>query len=59
MDNWLSWLKCLLWFDVERRYKTISTLADCTGFGLWFDVERRYKTMIVYMDILILSCGLM
>ena len=34
-----------LWFDVERRYKTIDgTRMPRTG-RLWFDVERRYKTI--------------
>ena len=34
----------MLWFDVERGYKT--TLADSKKIVdvLWFDVERGYKT---------------
>ena len=34
-----------LWFDVERRYKTIVTIDFKKDDGLWFDVERRYKTI--------------
>ena len=34
-----------LWFDVERRYKTILTLPPMARTWLWFDVERRYKTI--------------
>ena len=34
-----------LWFDVERRYKTILTVYCNQIVGLWFDVERRYKTI--------------
>ena len=34
-----------LWFDVERRYKTILTSNGKITSQLWFDVERRYKTM--------------
>ena len=34
-----------LWFDVERRYKTIIFGGGSPVNGLWFDVERRYKTM--------------
>ena len=34
----------MLWFDVEKRYKT--TVAQYVGgnITLWFDVEKRYKT---------------
>ena len=35
----------LLWFDVERRYKTIAGLTTALRPLLWFDVERRYKTI--------------
>ena len=36
----------MLWFDVERRYKTILGRFIGARFVLWFDVERRYKTII-------------
>ena len=36
----------MLWFDVERRYKTIISQAAEGASKLWFDVERRYKTII-------------
>ena len=35
-----------LWFDVERRYKTIVIQNGNTPYTLWFDVERRYKTIL-------------
>ena len=35
----------MLWFDVERQYKTINGHCSLIGFLLWFDVERQYKTM--------------
>ena len=35
-----------LWFDVERRYKTIYTEKKEMSRWLWFDVERRYKTIV-------------
>ena len=40
-----GWTITTLWFDVERRYKTI--MGDSVGIfsQLWFDVERRYKTI--------------
>ena len=34
-----------LWFDVEKRYKTINGGYWRTVDELWFDVEKRYKTM--------------
>ena len=34
-----------LWFDVERRYKTMQVIGFQTMNLLWFDVERRYKTI--------------
>ena len=34
-----------LWFDVERRYKTITRRQRYNRLWLWFDVERRYKTI--------------
>ena len=35
-----------LWFDVERRYKTMLPMVDTPAETLWFDVvERRYKTI--------------
>ena len=39
-----------LWFDVERRYKTMNTRPTMQRHRLWFDVERRYKT-IIYLRI--------
>ena len=36
----------MLWFDVERRYKTILGSVFKRATRLWFDVERRYKTMV-------------
>ena len=35
----------LLWFDVERRYKTMPDTSIVFIAWLWFDVERRYKTI--------------
>ena len=34
-----------LWFDVEKRYKTIAALGKEGRSQLWFDVEKRYKTI--------------
>ena len=34
-----------LWFDVEKRYKTIEFAMSATPYSLWFDVEKRYKTI--------------
>ena len=34
-----------LWFDVERRYKTMECGLTLYKVQLWFDVERRYKTI--------------
>ena len=36
-----------LWFDVEKRYKTMAPRNRPTRLQLWFDVEKRYKTMCV------------
>ena len=33
-----------LWFDVEKRYKTIGVSMWTSLKTLWFDVEKRYKT---------------
>ncbi len=30
-----------LWFDVEKRSKTIDGAIACIAVALWFDVERR------------------
>ena len=35
----------MLWFDVEKRYKTIGSRTTRIMFVLWFDVEKRYKTI--------------
>ena len=34
-----------MWFDVEKRYKTIYEAATLGEAALWFDVEKRYKTI--------------
>ena len=34
-----------LWFDVEKKYKTIFRDDEQAGEGLWFDVEKKYKTI--------------
>ena len=34
-----------LWFDVEKRYKTMPHLQLVLEWMLWFDVEKRYKTI--------------
>ena len=48
-----------LWFDVERRYKTMAASGQCASFQLWFDVERRYKTMMKISVLWLYRCGLM
>ena len=35
----------MLWFDVEKRYKTIAAWEIPFIRELWFDVEKRYKTI--------------
>ena len=34
-----------LWFDVEKRYKTMNRYQYPYHQQLWFDVEKRYKTI--------------
>ena len=34
-----------LWFDVEERYKTMTSAQFDLTQELWFDVEERYKTI--------------
>ena len=34
----------VLWFDVEKRYKTTRFHVKNQTSMLWFDVEKRYKT---------------
>ena len=34
----------MLWFDVERGYKTTKRISIHNAAKLWFDVERGYKT---------------
>ena len=34
-----------LWFDVEKKYKTIGSVNMHHHSLLWFDVEKKYKTM--------------
>ena len=41
----------MLWFDVERQYKTIQTNCQVFGGWLWFDVERQYKTIILVVKL--------
>lgn len=31
----------MLWFDVEKRYKTIDRRTALDASRLWFDVEKR------------------
>ena len=33
-----------LWFDVEKKYKTIRDFKHHLLRQLWFDVEKKYKT---------------
>ena len=35
----------MLWFDVEKKYKTIAYLKLTSWRRLWFDVEKEYKTI--------------
>ena len=48
-----------LWFDVEKRYKTMSVASSVAAKELWFDVEKRYKTMDRIIRICEMRCGLM
>ena len=48
-----------LWFDVEKKYKTIEALRTEYEKGLWFDVEKKYKTIKLGSECLIERCGLM
>ena len=48
-----------LWFDVEKRYKTIRNRKNRTIIQLWFDVEKRYKTIRQRREEPVHSCGLM
>ncbi len=34
-----------LWFDVEKKYKTIRLKKAYFDGSLWFDVEKKYKTI--------------
>ena len=49
----------MLWFDVEKRYKTISSTVGKLNDMLWFDVEKRYKTIVRDTGQRTDSCGLM
>ena len=49
----------LLWFDVEKRYKTIHLANVSQLHQLWFDVEKRYKTIVLHTSRNAASCGLM
>lgn len=35
---------CTLWFDVEKKYKTMTRRVRLPMSSLWFDVEKKYKT---------------
>ena len=54
-DRFTRWL----WFDVEKRYKTIRHRHRGHQAGLWFDVEKRYKTIVQSRDFDTMGCGLM
>ena len=48
-----------LWFDVEKRYKTIN-YRNVSGMAqLWFDVEKRFKTIMGKPPRALTGCGLM
>jgi len=48
-----------LWFDVEKKYKTINQEYTQVFTALWFDVEKKYKTIIGKMRYSSTGCGLM
>ena len=48
-----------LWFDVEKRYKTIHGHKNNITMKLWFDVEKRYKTICGVVCDKACGCGLM
>ncbi len=48
-----------LWFDVEKKYKTIISKIWNTNRKLWFDVEKKYKTMLLGVVRPPAGCGLM
>ena len=35
-----------LWFDVEKRYKAITSVGVFPIKQLWFDVVKRYKAIV-------------
>ena len=45
MKNTLNIVFRELWFDVEKRHKTIAASGVWRFPQLWFDVEKRHKTM--------------
>ena len=49
----------MLWFDVERGYKTTGQNLTLDTDMLWFDVERGYKTTQLKTFATMTSCGLM
>ena len=49
----------MLWFDVEKRYKTIAFNPLVIKITLWFDVEKRYKTIGHWGGGAPSGCGLM
>ena len=38
-------IPCSLWFDVEKKYKTMQHGFTEGSGTLWFDVEKKYKTI--------------
>ena len=48
-----------LWFDVEKKYKTIWAPCSPLHSRLWFDVEKKYKTMFGEIFADDAGCGLM
>ena len=59
MKEEIEAIKKRLWFDVERRYKTMKSAEKGELKKLWFDVERRYKTMTKKNYSTTWCCGLM
>ena len=49
----------MLWFDVEKSYKTMNRNSTDASAELWFDVEKSYKTMLRTLVCAAAGCGLM
>ena len=45
---WGGWL----WFDVEKKYKTITMSMISDPSRLWFDVEKKYKTIMLKLSVI-------